>query len=106
MWENWNGQESHNHYSPGSVCERLFDTVCGIKIAGENQFVIKPVPGGTLTHAKARYRSIYGAVTSKWEKTNAGYRFEMEIPANTSAEIQLPNGETYNVNSGTLVYEI
>jgi alpha-L-rhamnosidase len=106
VWEHWNGQGSNNHYSPGAVCEWLFNTVGGIHIAGENQFVIKPVPGGTLTHAKAHYDSIYGTVMSKWEKMQSGYRFTFEIPANTKAEIVLPNGDIHHSVYGKVVYEI
>ncbi|WP_375102968.1 alpha-L-rhamnosidase C-terminal domain-containing protein [Paenibacillus sp. RS8] len=61
-----NGEAIRNHYSPGSVCEWLFDTVGGIRISGENSFIIQPVPGGTLIYAIAKYVSIYGTVTSKW----------------------------------------
>ena len=85
---------SMNHYSPGAVCGFLFDTVCGIKIAGENHFRIAPVPGGTLTHAKASYLSPYGLVESGWEKTANGVKYIVSIPANTMAEIILPTGES------------
>ena len=60
VWENWEGELSQNHYSPGAVCQWLFDTVCGIRADGENHFLIAPVPGGTLTHAEASYKSLYG----------------------------------------------
>ena len=51
IWENWEGSASHNHYSPGAVCQWLFDTVAGIVPDGENHFVIRPVPGGDMTWA-------------------------------------------------------
>ncbi|MCQ2440241.1 MAG: family 78 glycoside hydrolase catalytic domain, partial [Oscillospiraceae bacterium] len=59
VWETWEGYTgkgdcgSLNHYSPGAVCQWLFDTCAGIRVAGENRFVIAPIPGGTLTHAEA-----------------------------------------------------
>ena len=68
VWENWEGTASHNHYSPGAVCQWLFDTVGGIHPDGEKRFVIHPIPGGSLTHAKVSYKSIYGMVESSWEK--------------------------------------
>jgi alpha-L-rhamnosidase len=106
MWEHWNGQGSNNHYSLGSVCAWLFNTVCGINISGKNQFTIRPVPGGTLTHAKAKYNSVYGNVLSKWEKTQSGYRFEIETPVNTIAKIILPNGQIHHVACGKFVYKM
>lgn len=60
IWENWEGNLSQNHYSPGAVCQWLFDTVAGIRVDGENHFVIAPIPGGTLTYANACYKSLYG----------------------------------------------
>jgi flavodoxin len=68
IWENWEGPfntqgaglGSLNHYSKGAVCRWIFDTMCGIRIKGENRFEIAPHPGGTLTHASAAYTSIYG----------------------------------------------
>lgn len=54
-------------YSPGAVCQWLFDTVAGIGTDGENHFKIAPVSGGTLTCAEACYQSIYGKVESRGE---------------------------------------
>ncbi|MBQ9663125.1 MAG: family 78 glycoside hydrolase catalytic domain [Oscillospiraceae bacterium] len=105
VWENWEGNLSQNHYSPGAVCQWLFDTVAGIRVAWENHFVIAPQPGGTLTHAEGSYKSLYGEVKSRWEKTDSGVSFEIEIPANTTAEILLPTGETHTVSAGTYLYK-
>ena len=72
IWEGWEGPNSKagiaslNHYSKGAVCEWIFDEMCGVKIAGENQFMIAPNPGGHFTHAKFEYDSIYGTVISSW----------------------------------------
>ena len=104
IWESWEGTQAQggiaslNHYSKGAVCEWLFKTMCGIRIDGENHFVIAPKPGGSLTHAKAVYHSIYGTVECGWEKTEDGYQFKICIPANTTASVQLPNGEQYELD--------
>ena len=106
IWESWEGDCSRNHYSPGAVCQWLFDTVCGIRIAGENRFVVSPVPGGTLTFAKASYHSQYGKVESSWERTEKGFSFSITVPANTEAIIILPDGVEHNVGSGSYTYDI
>ena len=93
IWENWEGNLSQNHYSPGAVCQWLFESVAGIQVAGENRFRIAPIPGGTLTHAKASYQSPYGLVESGWEKTAGGIKYMVTIPANTMAEVILPTGD-------------
>jgi alpha-L-rhamnosidase len=105
VWENWDGEASRNHYSPGAVCEWLFNTAAGINVAGENHFIVKPVPGGTLRFVRAAYRSIYGKVSSCWERgEDGGYTFTVTVPPNTTAEIILPNGEIHNSVSGTHTY--
>ena len=96
VWEDWDGESSLNHYAPGSVCQWLFEYVCGIKVAGENHFEIKPIPGGTLKHAAFSYDSIYGKVCSGWHIENDKTIFSFEIPPNTTALIDLPDG-TYEV---------
>ena len=106
IWESWEGTQAQggiaslNHYSKGAVCEWLFKTMCGIRVDGENHFTIAPKPGGSFTYAKASYESIYGTVACGWEKTETGFAFAVQIPANTEAMIQLPNDEIYAVTSG------
>ena len=106
VWETWEGYTgrgdagSLNHYSPGAVCQWLFDTVCGIRPDGERHFVIAPVPGGGLTHAEAYYKSLYGEVQSRWEKTESGIQYSITIPVNCTAEIRLADGRTENVTAG------
>ncbi|MBO5999668.1 MAG: family 78 glycoside hydrolase catalytic domain [Lachnospiraceae bacterium] len=106
VWESWEGNLSQNHYSPGAVCQWLFDTAAGIRVDGENHFVIAPVPGGYLTHIEADYKSLYGEVKSRWEKTDSGIRFRFEIPANCTADIRLPDGRTEKVSAGRYEYEV
>jgi alpha-L-rhamnosidase len=105
VWEDWEGKASHNHYSPGAVCQWLFDTAAGITVDGENRFLIAPIPGGTFTFMKAKYASLYGTVSTQWQKTENGYRIEMNIPPNTTAKIQLPNKEKIFVVTGTYKFE-
>lgn len=106
VWENWEGDLSQNHYSPGAVCQWLFETVAGIRVAGENRFLIAPVPGGTLTHAKASYQSPYGQVESGWEKTDSGLKFTVHVPDNCTAEVILPSGKKTCVTAGCHVMEV
>mgnify|MGYP005774707121 CR=1 FL=1 len=103
IWESWEGFDSRDHYSKGAVCEWLFDTMCGIRIAGENKFCIVPTPGGSLTYAECEYSSIYGKVASRWEKVGDTVKYTITIPANTTAQIVLPSG-TRTVGAGT--YEL
>lgn len=108
VWEDWEGDcatdqnaASLNHYSKGAVCEWLMSEMCGIKVAGENQFSLAPKPGGSLTYAKAEYQSIYGKVSCGWEKTDEGYTYSVTVPANTTAQLRLPDGRCETLQAGT-----
>ena len=105
VWENWEGNLSQNHYSPGAVCQWLFDTCAGIRSAGENHFILAPVPGGTLSHAEARWLSPYGPVESRWEKSGDVVRFTVTVPANCSAELCLPDGTKEHLTAGRHTFE-
>lgn len=110
IWESWEGTQAQggiaslNHYSKGAVCEWLFKEMCGINVSGENHFVIKPQPGGHFNFAKAEYKSIFGTVKSGWKKQNDKYIYEIEIPANCTAEIILQNGEKQTVTAGKHIF--
>ena len=112
IWESWEGPYttqgagagSLNHYSKGAVCAWFFNTMCGIRMDGENRFVIAPRPGGSLTHASASYVSVYGKVESKWEKTAHDCTYTVTIPANCEAEVFLPDGSSHHQRAGTCTY--
>ena len=108
VWEAWEGTAtkqggiaSLNHYSKGAVCRWLFDTMCGIRVDGENHFSIAPRPGGHFTHAKASYTSVYGRVESGWERTEAGYAYAVTVPAGCTATLTLPGREAVVLPAGT-----
>lgn len=100
VWEDWEGKESHNHYSPGAVCEWLFHTVGGIQLAGEKHFRIQPKPGGNFSFANTEFNSLYGSVSTKWKKKERGYELTIKIPANCTADVLLPNQEKQVIKTG------
>lgn len=107
IWEAWEGNTvkakglaSLNHYSKGAVCEWFFSSMCGISVAGENAFRFAPRPGGTLTFARASYKSVYGMVKGGWERTKDWIRFTLTVPAGCTAEVTLPDGEHTTVGAG------
>ena len=97
-------QDSHNHYSFGAVCDFLFGYTAGIRPiwekAGYEEFELKPVPGGSLTHAAASFNSQYGEIVSSWRLENGDFIYECAVPTNTKAHLTLPNGEYYYLGSG------
>ena len=98
IWESWEGTEAQggiaslNHYSKGAVVEWLFQTMCGIRVDGENHFTIAPRPGGHFRFAKAGYDSVYGTVESGWERKNGETVYSVSVPANCTATLILGEG--------------
>lgn len=113
IWEAWEGPNSKsggigslNHYSKGAVCQWLFETMCGIHVVGQNEFTITPKPGGSFTHAKAEYNSVYGRVVSGWKRQEDGrYQFDIEVPANAIARVMLPDGREIICEAGEYSFD-
>jgi alpha-L-rhamnosidase len=105
IWEDWGGKASRNHYSPGSVCQWIFETMCGIDVVGPNAFRIAPRPGGTLTTASLEYRSVFGTISSAWEVDGDVTRYTITVPPNTTAQVDLPGIAVHEVGTGTWRYE-
>ncbi len=110
VWESWEGTAAQggiaslNHYSKGAVCAWLFDSLCGIRVAGENHFIIQPLVGGSLTHVKASYQSVYGRIESGWQRCGGKTVYTVTIPANCTAEVRI-NRKTETVTAGTHTFE-
>jgi alpha-L-rhamnosidase len=112
IWERWDGwtedrgfqtpaMNSFNHYSLGSVGQWLYEYVAGIRAArpGYEHVLIAPEPGA-LEWARATYRSVRGPITSAWRRDADTFSLDVEIPANVTATVRLPSGETHDVGSG------
>ena len=109
IWENWDGPfntqgaglGSLNHYSKGALVEWLFTSMCGIRVDGENHFIVAPIDGGHFKYAKASYTSIYGTIESGWERGHNITVYTVSVPCNCTAQICLPGRETITAGSGT-----
>ena len=116
VWERWDsysekgfgdaGMNSYNHYSYGSVMEWVYSSLLGITCEdGWKHFLLKPLWGGGLTHAKGSYRSVNGTVESGWVKEGGTVTYRCVVPANTTATLILPN-ETHELASGTYTFRV
>ncbi len=112
IWERWDGwtpengfqsviMNSFNHYSLGSCGEWLYATVGGIDQAPDGaaykRIVIRPQPGGNITSASAKLRTIRGEVVSRWKQHDEGFALHTEIPANTTATVHVPAADAGEV---------
>ena len=97
---------SLNHYAFGCVDDWMFRSITGLNSvgAGFKRIRIAPVLDDRLRWAERSFESEYGTIFVRWEQQGGNYRLETKIPCNTTAEICLPDGSTYEVGSGRYEY--
>ena len=114
IWERWDSMledgsinpgemTSFNHYALGAVADWLHRTVAGLAPAEPGYRVIRiaPQPLSELDHASATLESPYGRAHVAWRREGDRIVIEAEVPANTTAEVVLPDrGESFTVGSG------
>lgn len=115
IWERWDGQKpdssfqnagmnSFNHYAYGAIGEWMYQYIAGIQAdpqqPGFKHFVVKPSPGGGLSHTKASYLTPYGKLESAWKKENDKLVLEVTVPANTSATVYFKTNTAENITEG------
>ena len=121
IWERWDGwteengfqdkgMNSFNHYAYGSIGSWLYQTVAGIEIdpqrPGYKHSILRPQPGGEMTHAAARLQTPYGKLVSDWRIEDGRFYWQVVVPPNTTATAHLPNGETKELQAGVHKFEI
>lgn len=118
IWELWNGNtaspkmNSGNHVMLlGDLIPWAYENLGGIKSSYEkNAFkhiILKPnFEIHDLEHVDASYITPYGKVISKWNKSLSKLHWEVSIPANTTAEVHLPNGKIRKIGSGSNTFDV
>jgi alpha-L-rhamnosidase len=116
VWEHWDSikpdgsfwsdqMNSFNHYAYGSIGNWMYKTITGLDMdpvsPAYKKIIIEPKFAGIeLTYAKSFYNSMYGKIRSSWRLTQEEVEIEVEIPANTTAHILLPNARLSDVFEG------
>jgi len=105
IWERWDGwtaekgfqdpgMNSFNHYAFGSIGAWLYAVVAGIDVdperPGYKHIILRPRPGGGLSHARATLDSLYGRIVSAWQQREGVFEWEVTVPANASATAYIP----------------
>jgi hypothetical protein len=92
--EHWEGFGTHEHPFFGSVGAFFYKWLAGIQpdetAPGFQRFRICPSIENPLTFVEASYHSIRGPIRSEWRKSGSTLSLEVEVPANTEAEVEVP----------------
>lgn len=120
IWERWDGwteergfqdpgMNSFNHYAYGSIGAWLYQVTAGLeldpKTPGYKHLLIKPRPGGGMTHARASLQTMYGLAESAWRLEGDTFQLELNVPANTTASVWLPGATLETLREGGQVLE-
>lgn len=99
MWERWNGNavdqsmNSFNHYALGAVVGFMYRRLGGIEEAapGFRRIRIDPLYDPRIPRVRAHYDSCLGLISTELDGNASGLtRLQLEIPANSRAEVHLP----------------
>ncbi|MHA8108711.1 family 78 glycoside hydrolase catalytic domain [Aquirufa sp. A-Brett2-W8] len=94
-----NSMNSFNHYSFGAVAAWMYTHSLGIQrdetSPGYQHFILQPTPdpSSKITSAKGHVETMYGKIASEWIKKGNKTTYHFTIPANTSAQVKLPQGK-------------
>lgn len=97
LTEQWNPTKgnSWNHFMMGQIEEWFFKTLAGIQSdpekPGFQHFIIAPQVVGDLTFVKAKTASLYGEIAVEWSIEDGKLRYNLAIPANSSATFIMPD---------------
>ncbi len=109
LTESWAANEisSNNHLMLGHLMEWFYSGLGGIgqteKSVGFKEILIKPEMVGGISFANTSFNSPYGTIKCDWEKQKNMTFVNIEIPANTSAQVILPitsNSSVFEGNAG------
>lgn len=119
IWERWNsilpngdfdesGMNSLNHYSYGAIGDWLYRKVAGINALepGYHRILIKPYLTHGITEVNGILETMYGTVSCTWTCRNKKITVDVRIPANTTAQLILPEQEgELELGSGNYHFE-
>ena len=114
IWERWDSMledgsinpgemTSFNHYAFGAVADWLHRSLAGLGPAapGFSRVRIQPTPLDGFDFASAQRDTPFGRAEARWQRGDDNtIEVRAVVPANTRAEVLLPDGATFEVGSG------
>ncbi|MES2419276.1 MAG: family 78 glycoside hydrolase catalytic domain [Bacteroidota bacterium] len=98
LHENWDMKAtrdiSDNHMMFGEIGAWFFKGIGGIKVdekqPGFKNVLLRPHFVKGLTHFEASHEGPYGDILSSWKRTDKGIEYTVVIPANSTANVEIP----------------
>lgn len=99
------GNRSFNHPFHSGFLATFHEAVAGIRpdpqVPGFGRLIMKPSMLGRLAWVRATHESPHGTIRSAWELEDDRFTWEIELPANTTARIQVPGREIVEQGGAT-----
>lgn len=117
IWELWNGDTANPSMNSGNHVMLLGDLLpwCYERLGGirpdENNpgfkhIVFKPdFSVDMIKGVKASHPTPYGLCHSEWSRDNGTTKWNVTVPANTTADVYFPSGEIKTIGSGEYMFE-
>jgi hypothetical protein len=100
LTESWPAlaEVSNNHLMLGHIMEWFYNGLAGISQSSTSvaykDIVIRPEVVGDISYVKGSYNSPYGTIRSEWKREGNNFSLYVNIPANTTATIYMPDHKT------------
>ena len=93
-WEHWNGERSHIHNCYNGIGTWFYQALAGImpdeSQPGYKHIWIKPQVVNDVSWVQASKDTPYGLLKVRWEKKEASFVLDVQIPVGASASVALP----------------
>ena len=93
-WEHWNGERSHIHNCYNGIGAWFYQALAGImpdeSQPGYKHIWIKPQVVNDISWVQASKDTPYGLLKVRWEKEDASFVLDVQIPVGSSASVSLP----------------
>jgi alpha-L-rhamnosidase len=119
VWERWDSllpdgsinrteMTSFNHYALGAIADFLHRVVAGLAPAepGYRTLLVRPRPGGGLTHAEATLITPYGAASVSWTRPDDRLAVDVVVPIGSHARVELPESAPVEVGPGSHRFDV
>lgn len=112
IWERWDGwtdrdgfqsaaMNSFNHYSLGSIGDWLYGRVAGLDqtpgSVAYRELLLRPVPGGRLTWARAEQETVRGHAACGWALAHDRITVTVAVPPGSTAVLDIPTRDAGSV---------
>ncbi len=105
-WEEWGGNNSHNHPMFGGGLVWFYRELAGMNIdpeqPGYRHIIFRPQPVGSISFASYSNQTLYGPAAIDWKKNDGKFLMTVTVPVGSTATVYVPVVKGTNIKEGGL----